>query len=86
MLQQKTDHPRVMAGTARNEADDVASEEDRTHKGHDAEIQEILDAGEAGVGDLMSVYESIERQYFAAATSAGYSAPVVSYGTDTRGS
>lgn len=72
------------AGKKENEV--AAHDQDHAFEAHDAEIQEILDAGEAGVGDLVSVYERIERQYFAAANSAGYAAPVVSYGTNTRGS
>ncbi len=86
MARPTLDHPRVVPAAEGNQENEVASEDqDRATRGsQDPEIQAIIDAGEAGVGDLMDVYEAIERHYVAAATSASYPTPVVSYGTNTR--
>lgn len=46
----------------------------------DAEIQEIIDQGEAGVADLIAAYEPIESAYF---NSLQPFAPVVTVAIDT---
>lgn len=47
----------------------------------DQEIQEIIDAGEAGVGDLLEVFERVEATYYSSLAPS----PVVNYivGTTT---
>jgi hypothetical protein len=76
---------RVKAENEGNNELSLADVEENTTDRYDEEINEILEAGEAGVGDLVSLYEQIERRYFEAASSAGYTAPIVTYGTGTRG-
>jgi hypothetical protein len=47
----------------------------------DADIQAIIDQGEAGVRDLITAYEPVEQQYFSAVR---VSAPSVTYSIDTN--
>lgn len=47
----------------------------------DEEIQAIIDAGEAGIGDLIVAYEPIERLYFDAVQ---VNVPTATYSTDTN--
>ena len=48
---------------------------------NDAEIQAIIDQGEAGIADLITAYEPIERHYF---TAVQVPSPVVTYSIDTN--
>lgn len=47
----------------------------------DADIQAIIDQGEAGVRDLITAYEPIERQYF---NAVRVDSPSVTYSIDTN--
>jgi hypothetical protein len=49
----------------------------------DAEVERLMDAGEAGVGDTLRIYEQIERVYMVS-TAASLPLQFVSdYSTDT---
>jgi len=58
---------------------------DPTDKPHsavnDADIQAIIDQGEAGIDDLITAYEPIERHYF---NAVQVNAPSVTYASDTN--
>lgn len=47
------------------------------------EIREIVEQAEAGVADLVTVYEQIEKRYFAAVSAATAPQPSVQYATHT---
>jgi hypothetical protein len=49
----------------------------------DAELREILAAGEAGVGDLMAIYERIEERYVSAVMASAPSTLDTGYSTHT---
>lgn len=49
----------------------------------EADIQEILEQGEAGVADVLTAYEKIEKRYFAAVAGETTREPIVSYATHT---
>lgn len=49
----------------------------------DDDIREIVEQADAGVGELVTAYEEIEKRYFAAVTAAGTQQPAVSYATHT---
>ncbi len=49
----------------------------------DDDIREIVEQAEAGVGDLVTVYERIEQRYFAAVSAATAPQPSVEYATHT---
>ncbi len=49
----------------------------------DDDIREIVEQAEAGVGDLVAVYEQIEQRYFAAVSAATVPQPSVEYATHT---
>lgn len=46
-------------------------------------VREIIAEGEAGVADLMAVYERIEQRYIAAVVAATGDSPGLSYSTHT---
>ncbi len=58
----------------------MTDDKDREHGVTDADIESIIAAGEAGIGDLMAAYEPVERHYFAALQSA---APPIVYAANT---
>ncbi len=47
----------------------------------DQDIQDIVDQGEAGVGDLIAAYEPVEKGYFSAVAPIQ---PAVAYSTNTN--
>jgi hypothetical protein len=49
----------------------------------DAEIEEILAAGEAGLRDIMDVYEAVEPIYFAAIAASETTVQQAVYSTGT---
>jgi hypothetical protein len=51
--------------------------------GIDDAVKEVLALDEAGVADLVAVYEGIERRYFAAVAAEAHSLPPVAYTTHT---
>ncbi len=55
--------------------------DDKTQQVTDQDIQAIIDQAEAGVNDMVAVYEPIERSYFATVTS---SVSTVTYAIDTN--
>lgn len=59
----------------------MTTRDDSNQDVNDAEIQAIIDQAEAGIADLVAVYEPIERQYFAAVQTP---APTVTYSIDTN--
>ena len=46
-------------------------------------IREIVAEGEAGVGDVIAIYEAAEAFYFGASAVASAAIPVATYATDT---
>jgi len=63
------------------ERQDRAEHQD-TEQVTDSDIEEILEQGEAGIGDLMAAYEPIERRYFASQAATAARQPVT-YCIDT---
>ena len=57
------------------------SDDQTDPKVNDAEIQAIIDQGEASIADLMTAYEPIERHYF---NAVQVNAPSVTYSIDTN--
>jgi hypothetical protein len=61
---------------------ETAKRQEPGHEGvTDAEIQAIIDQGEAGTNDLLAAYEPIEQRYFQAVT---VDAPSVTNSIDTN--
>lgn len=56
-------------------------DDEKTNTVTDAEIEEIIAQGEAGVSGLVEAYEPIEQQYF---KYANVNASRITYSTDTN--
>jgi len=67
---------------ASTRGEDMADDETAKQAVQDADIQAIIEQGEAGIEDLIAAYEPIERQYFAAVQA--YTGTAVSYAIDTN--
>jgi hypothetical protein len=68
-----------MKGAGRVADDHTFEEETRT----DDALKDVLALDEAGVGDLVAVYEAIEQRYFAAVAAEVQPAPPAVYSTHT---